>query len=158
MLGENSSELMEMVLRGGRKPVCYSKIDVQVSLFVFAEVLCPLLHVPEDGRRHKLSQSFWEVFITPTYMFDSLIRRPLGDPSSFTSPSRRLGAALIAANTEAGEKAPALWWTSLTLTRHLFCNPVLMHWSVTWLLGFTGTNWASPWLQELSLLCPALKT
>lgn len=58
MLAENSSELMEMVLRGGRKPVCYSKIDVQVSLFVFAEVLCPLLHVPEDGRRHKLSQSF----------------------------------------------------------------------------------------------------
>lgn len=84
--------------------MCYSRIDVQVSEFVFAEVLCPLLHVPEDDRRHKLSQRFWEVFITPTYMFDSLILHPLGDPSSFTSPSRRLRAALIAANTEAGEK------------------------------------------------------
>lgn len=88
--------------------MCHSRINVQVSVFVFAEILCLLLHVPEDIRSHKLSQWF-KVFITPTYMFDSVILRLLGDPSSFTSPSRRLGAALIAANTEAGENAPALW-------------------------------------------------
>lgn len=87
-----------------RKPVRYSGIDVQVSVFVSVQTIA-------RPRRRQMASieaaALRRGSLTPARMLDSAIRRPLGDASSFTTLSRRHRAALIAAKTEAEENASA---------------------------------------------------